>query len=439
MRTPIAACAALLLCSALPAIAQVAQAQSTQAQAQTQAPPGSAAPTAQGPVAEAPEPYHIGAALAYTHDSNLFRLPDGVAPPTAKRKRSDAISTASVIAGLDRSFGRQRVRGTASLKHNRFRENKQFDNEGHALNLALDWETINRLSGNVSVASNRSLRRFDPSEASAASERNVETVDVADATVRLGVVTRATVEANVNHRRVDYSSARFRDRAYQQTAASLGGRYRPAAATTFGAGLRLTEGRYPWFDDRYQRRDIDFTGRWEPGDGTVVNGRFSIGKTEYDRFTERNYSGPSGAIGVLMEPTCKIRLSLRAARDTGQDSAFLTYGTESVMGLADYSRTTTSARVQATYLATAKTQLQVSAMHARRSLATRLDGVGGSAVAEGRDRLTQWQIGPTWAPTRSLLFGCEFTHEQRSARGTGSSPYRSKGASCYGQFVMFPG
>jgi hypothetical protein len=414
-----AAAIAALLCAALPAHAQTPPAPATLAGA-------------------LPEPYYLGASQAFTHDSNLFRLPDGATAPSGKG-RSDTISTTSLLAGLDRSFGRQRVRGSATLPHNRFRDNDQFDNQGHGLNLALDWETLNRLSGNLSVASNRSLRRFDPSETSTASERNVETVKLADATVRLGVVTRATIEAGVNHRQVDYSSARFADREYKQTAGSIGGRYRPAAATTIGAGLRFTEGRYARFDDRYERRDIDLTGRWEPGDGTVVSGRLSYGKTEYDRFTERDYSGPSAVIGVLWQPTGKLRLSGRAARDTGQDSAFLTYGTETVLGLADYSRVTTSARVQAVYLATAKTQVQLSTSHARRSLVTRLDGITGSTVLEGSDRVTQWQIGPTWMPSRGLQFGCDLTHERRSARGAGSSPYRSNAASCYGQFTMFPG
>lgn len=414
-----AAAIAALLCAALPARAQAQAAPAT-------------------PDGALPEPYYLGVSQAFTHDSNLFRLPDGAAPPSGTG-RSDAISTTSLLAGLDRSFGRQRLHGSASLQHIRFRENKQFDNEGHGLNLALDWATLERLSGSVSLASNRSLRRFDPSESSVASERNIETVTLADATVRLGVVTRATIEAGINHREVDYSSARFADREYKQTAASLGGRYRPAAATTIGAGLRFTEGRYARFDDRYDRRNIDITGRWEPGDGTVVSGRLSFGKTEYDRFTERDYSGPSGAVGVLWQPTGKLRLSARAARDTGQDSAFLTYGTETALGLADYSRTTTSARLQAIYLATAKTQVQLSTAHARRSLVTRLDGIAGSTVLEGSDRVTQWQIGPTWAPSRGLQFGCDVTHERRSARGAGSSPYRSNGASCYGQFTMFPG
>ena len=412
MTSRTAAAAALLLCAALPVRAQTP--------------------------ASLPEPYYLGVSQAFSRDSNLFRLPEAYPTPASARSRSDVISTTSLLAGLDRSFGRQRLRGNATLQHNRFRDNDQFDNDGHGLNLALDWETLNRLSGNLAVASNRSLRRFDPSETNVASERNVETVKVADATVRLGVVTRATVEANLNHRQVDYSAARYADREYKQTAGSIGGRYRPAAATTVGAGLRFTKGRYARFDDRYERRDIDLTGRWEPGDGTVVSGRLSYGKTEYDQFTARNYSGPSAVLGVLWQPTGKIRLSARAARDTGQDFAFLDYqiaGMDQV-GLADYSRTTTSARVQAVYLATAKTQLQISASHVRRSLVTQL---GGGPALEGSDRLTQWQIGPTWQPSRGLQFGCDLTHERRSARGVGSSPYRSNGASCYGQFTMFPG
>ena len=222
-----------------------------------------------------PEPYYLGVSQAFARDSNLFRLPDGYPTPTSAKSRSDAISTTSLLAGLDRSLGRQRLRGSATLQHNRFRDNDQFDNDGHGLNLVLDWETLNRLSGNVSLASNRSLRRFDPSETSVASERNVETVKVADATVRLGVVTRATVEANVNHREVDYSSARYADREYKQTAESIATRYRPAAATTVGVGLRFTQGHYARGDDRYDRRDIDLTGRWEPGDGTSVSGRLN--------------------------------------------------------------------------------------------------------------------------------------------------------------------
>ena len=59
---------------------------------------------------------------------------------------------------IDQRFGRQRVNGSATLRTNRYSNNKQFNGQSYNTALALDWETIENLSGNVSIAADRTQR-----------------------------------------------------------------------------------------------------------------------------------------------------------------------------------------------------------------------------------------------------------------------------------------
>lgn len=388
-----------------------------------------------GPVQAQDHPFQVGASLSINHDSNLFRLPDG-ATPASVRSRADTLTSASLLGGADLHFGRQRLRGQANVSENRFSNNDQLNNRSHGAKLMLDWETIGRLSGRLGASSNRSLRKFDPAEAGGGLERNIETVEQAEALARLGGVTRLTFEGGVTGRRVDYSSPRYRARAYRQDTGSLGLRWRPGGATTLGIGLRRTDGRYPNTGDRFEREDIDLFVTWVPSGLTTLDARLSRGRIVYERFTERNFTGFNGALKAIWAPTGKLKFTLRAARDTGQDSNFITFADELVIGTTDFSRTTNSLRFDAAYALSAKISVSAGLVHLRRSLVGRRDDVFGSDVTHGSDRTTLATLGLRWAPWRSVLLGCDVNHDQRRAAGIGSSPYKADGFGCFGQWLL---
>ena len=114
-----------------------------------------------GPVCAETSPWYVGAALGYSHDSNVFRLPDSLASSTGT-SQGDRITSATLLGGLDQSIGRQRLHGSATLRDNRFAHHRALDNTGYGLRLGLDWSTVERLSGNLNLQANRELAFLNP-------------------------------------------------------------------------------------------------------------------------------------------------------------------------------------------------------------------------------------------------------------------------------------
>jgi hypothetical protein len=384
-------------------------------------------------------PWYVGAAQTFTHESNLYRLADG-ADESQVRSKSDTLSSTALLAGLDQPVGRQRLYGTLSLRNNRFQDNDNLDNESYALRAGVDWETANRLSGNLDLSANRSLAQFDTfTDTGVLTERNIERSDRVSATVRLGVVTQYTAEASLEHRQVDFSAAAYDRRENRQTTATAGLRWRPGGSTVFGAGLRHTRGEYPRYlrledgshlADKVTRTGLDLIANVEVGGASRIDSRLTLGRTRYDEATQRDTSGVTGFVAWNWQPGARLRLVTRLARDVGQDS--YVFGGEGLDGSVDTSRTTTSLRLRADYEATAKIRLNASVTQARRDLVRTLPG----GTLSGDDDTTLFTLGATWEPTRSLVFGCDLGHEKRSASGDLSAPYSARRYGCYGQVFL---
>lgn len=397
-----------------------------------------------GAAAAQTSPWYIGAAQTVTHESNVYRLADGQPAPAGVSK-SDLIASTSLLAGLDQSFGRQRVYGNASLRSSKFQDNEVLDNEGYALRAGLDWSTADRLSGNLDLRADRNLARFNTdTEIGLLTRQNVEQSHQLSAAVRLGVVTEYTAEATLEHRTVDYSAPEYDERENRQTAAALGLRWRPAGGTVLGAGLRHVRGEYPRFQplagggflaDRYTRNGLDLVGGLDLSGASRVEARATLGRTRYEQADQRGFSGVTGSLSWDWRPTAKLRLLSRLARDSGQDSS---YSNDSLVdGIVDYSRTTTALTLRADYAASAKIRLTAGLNLAQRDLVRTLppDALI-PADARGRERLVELSFGATWEPTRSLVFGCDAGHEQRSVSGTLSLPYSAGRLGCYGQVFL---
>lgn len=380
-------------------------------------------------------PYYVGVSQALAYDSNLYREADNRPLPAGATQRSDTVSTTSLLAGLDQPIGRQRVYGTANLSANRFASNDSLNNQSYALNLGLDWQTINRISGTLSAGASRNLRRFDPNDDSNL-QKNVETVNRVDADLRIGGVTRLTAEAGLNWREVGYTAAAYDGAEYHQTGGSLGVRYRPGGATVLGAGLRMSTTHYPRSGADRDRQDIDLMATWTPSGLTSVSGRLSYGRTDSSISTLNDFKGVTGELSGVWQATGKIRLNGRLLRDTGQDSAFLS-SANAVLASSDYSRTTTMLQLGADYAWSAKVNFTSSVNVSRRDLNNSLfDLYTGVSNLSGSDTTTTLSLGARWAPTRAIQLGCSLVREQRSVSSNLSLPYSSNGVSCYGQFVI---
>lgn len=397
-----------------------------------------------GGAAAQTSPWYIGASQTVTHESNLYRLADG-APVPAGYSKSDLVSSTALLAGFDQPISRQRVYANATLRASQYKNNDIQDNEGYALRAGLDWETVNRLSGTLSLNSSRDLARFDSSDSAAAiTQRNIVRNNSVTASARLGVVTTYTAEASLEHRRLDYSAASYADDENRQTTGTLGLRWWPSGKNYFGVGLRYTDGEYPRFEDlgggayradTYTRTGVDLSGEFEVGGASRIVGRVTLGRTTYDEATQRDLSGATGFVAFIWNPGPKLRLEARLTRDTGQDSYFV--DSPFIVGTVDTSRVTNRLGLRANYEATAKIKLTAGLSYANRDLVRTLPaGAPIPGDATGRDNTTEFTLGGTWEPTRSLVFGCDLGLEKRSASGDLSLPYSANRFGCYGQVFL---
>lgn len=391
-------------------------------------------------------PWYLGAAQTFAHESNLYRVGDGQALP-AGLARSDTVSTTSLLGGIDQPIGRQRIHGTASVSTHRYQHNDNLDNDGYALNLGLDWSTIERLSGSVNLGLDRSLARFNTFNGAGRVEtrKNLLDNEQFDATVRLGLVTRLSAEATLGHRAASYSADEYRYREYRQDSASLGLRYRPGGVIDFGAALRDTEGRYPRFrqvapgqyqPDRFTRQDLDLTSNWQPSGASRVAARLSSGRTRYEQDTQRDFSGLTGAATWFWQPGGKLRLRTDLSREIGQNSDFVDAGFFGT-GFIDYSRTTNALRVRADHDLSAKVGLNASLTQARRTLVDTLAlSNNAPVVRSGSDDTTTLALGGRWTPTRNTQLGCDLSHERRRTDSPLSTNMSASSVSCFGQIVL---
>ena len=138
-------------------------------------------------------PYYLGIAQSFSRESNLFRAPSG------QNQTDDRVSTTSLLARIDQPFGRQRFVADGALRHARFSDNGQLDNNGYALAMRLDWETAERLAGQLGVTRNRSLARYGADDGPVLTTRNEETSEELVARVRYGLASLLRLEASLAH------------------------------------------------------------------------------------------------------------------------------------------------------------------------------------------------------------------------------------------------
>ncbi len=366
-----------------------------------------------------PNPYYLGAVVEYGHSSNVFRA-------EKKNAKSDSYLSYGLVAGLDQPIGRQRIYADASVNKRNYQDVNQLDHVNYGLNAGIDWETIERLSGNLNVALNQGLE--DPSLRNQALDSRVITkTQAVSFRAQYGLVSLLSLEATLAHSNTDYSLsetaspaavAAYDALSLKRDSVGLGLKYRPSGALTLGTALRLSRGKYP--NESYDGRYVDLTAIWEATGLSTLTARLSATNVGYDKDRSRDYSGLTGSLGWNYRPTGKLSFRTLLSRDTGPES-LLTYG--------DSSRVTTGLSVGVGYEVTAKIRLNANARYIHRTLA-----IDGPPEREGSDRVKGLTVGVSYEPARAWLLGCNVGKESRGISGGLSTPYSVDTYSCMAQF-----
>lgn len=374
-------------------------------------------------------PYHVGIKQDITRESNVLSAPSG-------GETSDTISTTTLLGGLNILFGRQRLFANASVFRQGFSEIKARNNNGYDVGAGLDWSTIERLSGKLSLNSYRRQADYFVGGIVPVSLSNIERSNDVRAGIRWGADSLLALEAGLGRRQVDFSAPEFAARAYRQNNASLGLTYRPSGILTLGTGVSGQRTTYEVAApgqsaaDRGKRQDVYFTANWVPTGASSVNARVNIGKTEYELARAANFSGVTGSLAWLWKPTGLLNLTTTLSRDTGQEAGIQRLIAGAPVSATDFSRVTSALHVRADYELTGKIQVNAGFGYSRRGLVDGFTGVAGS------DNTTALSLGARWAALRTLTLGCSVSRGSRSASGAGSADFDNNRVGCFGQFIL---
>lgn len=385
-----------------------------------------------GPVWSQERPWTVGVSQALRYDSNVFRAPRGLP------EHSDVESITGLDGQLRARFGRQEAYLSGGLSAHRYRDNAPLNHVGSRMETGINWSTIERLSGTVRYAQNRSLAAFGTAGQPRLTGRAVERTQLAEATVRHGITARSAVLAGWAHRRVDYSIAEFDAREYQQNVASLGFQHGLERALTLGLGGRYTQGRTPRYDEpspgtfianRSKRRDVDFTALWVPSGLSTFSARLSATREEHSQAAEANFSGATGSLSWEYSPTGRLSLSTRFERDTGAETRFSDFTGETPELSIESRRIVTSAQLGARYELTGKTRMNARYLLARGKLTS-------SSGHAGHDTTRLYGLGVEYDPMRTLRLACEAGQETRSTNTTLSFAYQAVVARCSARLAI---
>lgn len=404
-----------------------------------------AAPAQSGAGPYDPNPYYVGVSQAFTHDTNVYRIPDGP---------SDTFSTTSLLGGFDQPIGRQRVFGRAVVSTSRYFHEDTLDNVSYGITGGLDWETIEHLSGNINASFNRNLASQPVSNGTPVAVRNIAETQGIGARIRWGGVSLLTLEGGADYSNIDYSAPEFVTSESNHKSANINLYYRGGGPLRVGVGLRGDETRTPkaFLDPvtgEYQSTkltgrhvdlllDYDLTGR------VVGNARLSYTKQTSSGPYNVDFSGFTGNVGLSWQATGKITVRVDAARDAGFDARmYNTFAFSStpqglvlvpVVGLYQNNQITTSANVGLTYAATAKISANANARYMRAHL-TNVDPVTAAAAPDTFDVDRIIALGLTYEITRNWGAACTTSYEKRDVTGATTFSYTAKTIGCSTQFT----
>ena len=398
-----------------------------------------------GAWADEPSPYYIGVSQGFTHDSNVYRVPNGT---------SDSYSSTSLLGGFDQPIGRQRVYGAANVGYNKYRDQTTLDNTSYGVNAGWDWATIEKLSGNVNASANQSLATQYGNTNRPSTNRNVLKSDQIATSVRWNADGLISLYGNYAHSRVRYSAPESFTSQSSGDTASVGTSYRLGPDLRVGAALRFTRTVTPYSiplvaiptgpgdyrSSTSNGRNLDLTADWRYSAQTGVNARLSYTRQSDPGTGSGDFSGLTGALSATYAPTAKLGFSASLSRDAGTNGRYFsvigTPGNAPLTGLSENSQTSDAVSFGATYAATAKIGVNAGLQYRRAKIVDTL-GFGATATNQQRnDTLRSASLGLSYAIARNWQLGCNLAHETRDVSGATGFSYSANTASCSAQYTL---
>ena len=372
-------------------------------------------------------PYYLGANVGLTHVSNVFQQSSG--------KNSDDVLSSNLLGGIDTRFGREHLRLDGSVGVSRYRNNTALNNVGYQGSAALDWSTIERVSGTVTAGASRQLASYNISPYIGQVPDYVDNTlssSYVDALTHVGLVTRWTLDADVSYRRYRYSAAQYAQLNYQQTAYSLGPSYQASPDLRIGLDWRHTNATnptyFPLYDpasdpnnptltgyraNHYSRNDLDLNIHWRFGGASSLDTRLSHGSYTHADSSGQSASNFSGSATWNWAPTAKTNIVTSFIHDSGL-SAYVFSNLPFAYNTSQNTVTNTL-QVNASYQLTGKIGLTAGGVYARTNRSSGIQLGNQSEASNSHDKYYSLVVGANWQYSRGISMACQAGHQVRTS------------------------
>lgn len=372
-------------------------------------------------------PFYLGGSAGLTHVSNIYRLSS--ANQLVDQPNSDDVTTLSLLAGIDKPLGRQRIYGDATVRRNAYRRDSSLDNTAYALTGGLDWAAADKWSGALTLRASRNLAQYNPStQVEQITVKNIERNEQAQFLARYGAAGRLSLEGGVGYQLRNYSAAAYQLLNYEQGSAFAGLVWRSSGALRFGLTGRATDGRgYARIlvfvlPNDYKRKDLELSASWQPSGASTLDARIGYSRIDNASAAIGNYSGLTGRLAWKWQPTAKLQLNTVLSRDTVQENYLGATGSSG----AEANRVTDSLQLNAIYALQPKLMLDAGASVAL---------LRRSGLSVGDDNSQSYSLGLRWLPTRHSQLGCQITRDKRTS-DFATLNYSASSYGCYGQLTL---
>jgi hypothetical protein len=385
-------------------------------------------------IAQDSSPWYLGVQQRFTHQDNVYN--------SAAATTSDNISGTTLLGGLELRPGRQRFFGDFSATANRYQDSTALNHTAYNARVGLDWETVERISGNFWANAYQTLSDFSPAGLPGSTTKNLYKAQTLYGGIRVGVVTRLTGEVSLMHNRVRNSDPLRQITDSDIDELSIGLRYRPGSALSAGVAWRTGKGNYPRYveplpgqfvDEGFKRNFIDLTADYELSGASKLEGRISYGKDTYDTAKIRDFSGVTGSLGWKWQPTGKLKLNTTFLRDTGDNFSTTAAPTAPVLvqsaSLVAINSVRNSLTMVANYELTSKIGIAANLSYGQDT------SINPTAGTRGTNRTNGLGLGIKWMPTRAITAGCDISRVTRSGDSYPTS-FDQNAYGCFGEFVL---
>jgi len=377
-------------------------------------------------------PLYLTLSQSLTRDSNLLR--------DNNDRRSDTISVTTVAGGLNKAYGRQNYRVSASASRNAYSDNKQFDNDGYAVSA----EVASEVGSNFKVTLNAGASRFLPNfeDQFNRTTRNTERNRQASVDVRYGLYGRWSVNAGASYSKVDYQVTESENKTSQSVFAGV--RYLPSDLAYIGLTLYRTDTELPnrrlvtttAVGEDIERTSLNLDTVWQVTGFSRLSGRLGVTSEKHPQDRRRDFDGLTGSASWTFTPAGKATYALSWVRDTNNEGGGTFNSTAGQLFSAN-KRLTNSLSATATWQATAKIKLNANYTHAQYEEDSELLLAGVTPVSsdEQTGRYNAVSLGVSYQPLRSVGLGCDMQRYDRTA-SVFSRAYDGNSVACRASFTI---